>query len=86
MVCTDDLLGMLTDIEKQLNDLEENISARINEEKSALIKERQMKVLKAEKAYTKSEARLIVKMHLQGDTSREKGRQINNLELSYKTT
>jgi hypothetical protein len=86
MVCKDDLLVMLTDIEIQLEQLEEKIGAKVHEEKSTLIKERQLKVARAEKGYLKSEGRILVKMHLHGEKAREKARKINNLELSYKTT
>ncbi|WP_456274269.1 hypothetical protein [Bacillus sp. AK031] len=86
MVCKDDLLGMLTDIENQLEQLEEKIGAKVHEEKSIIIKERQLKVARAEKGYMKSEGRILVKMHLYGEGVPEKARKINNLELSYKTT
>ncbi|MGM0845473.1 MAG: hypothetical protein ACQEUT_10880 [Bacillota bacterium] len=84
MVCKDDLLLLLTDIESQLNELEEKINVKVTEEKNTLINERKLKVARAEKKYFKAEKRIIAKISLQGDTSL--GKAVNNLELSYKTT
>jgi hypothetical protein len=86
MVSKNDLLLLLTDIENQLDDLEEKINLRVREEKKALITERKLRVARAEKKYTKAETRVLLKMSLYGDSALEKARNINNLELSYKTT
>jgi hypothetical protein len=86
MVSKNDLLLLLTDIENQLNDLEEKINYKVNEEKNTLITERKLKIARAEKKYNKAETRVLLKLSLYGDSSLEKARQINNLELSYKTT
>ncbi|MGF2616826.1 hypothetical protein FZC84_20815 [Rossellomorea vietnamensis] len=84
MVCKDDLLLLLSDIESQLDELEEKISVKVSEETHALVNERKLKLAKAEKKYTKTETRVLLKMSLYGETSLEKA--MNNLELSYKTT
>jgi hypothetical protein len=86
MVSKNDLLLLLTDIESQLNDLEEKINYKVNEEKNTLITERKLKIARAEKKYNKAETRILLKLSLYGDSTLEKSRQINNLELSYKTT
>jgi hypothetical protein len=86
MMCKDDLLGMLTDIENQLDQLEVKIGVKVQEEKSILINERQLRVSRAEKGYMKSEGRILLKMHLDGESALKKVRKVNNLELSYKTT
>lgn len=86
MVNKNDLLLLLTDIEKQLDELEEKINEKVCEEKNALINERKVKVAKAEKKYAKAETRVLLKMSLYGESPLDKARQMNNLELSYKTT
>ncbi|WP_421379155.1 hypothetical protein ACOJQI_14730 [Bacillus salacetis] len=86
MVSKNDLLLLLTDIEHELNDLEEKINVRVNEEKKALVTERKLRIAKAEKKYTKAETKILLKMNMYGDPSFERSRHINNLELSYKTT
>ncbi|MGD6803309.1 hypothetical protein [Rossellomorea aquimaris] len=84
MVCKDDLLLLLTDIESQLDELEEIINVKVTEERNSLVNERKLKLAKAERKYTRAETRVLLKMSLYGETSLDKA--MNNLELSYKTT
>jgi hypothetical protein len=86
MANNNDLLVLLSDIESQLNDLEEKINVRVNEERNALLSERKLKVSRVEKKYTKAETRILLRLSLYGETPLDKANRFNNLELSYKTT
>ncbi|RIW33111.1 hypothetical protein D3H55_12055 [Bacillus salacetis] len=85
MESKNDLLLLLTEIENQLNDLETKINVRVNEERTAVVAERKLRLARAEKRYTKAETRVLFKLSLYGEPH-EKANHFNNLELSYKTT